>query len=78
MQATNRMKVLCPIERKKEGEPPKTFWLRVGSAFTNRDGSFNVYLDALPTNNKLQIRELDERDLKKDAPASSGDDALPF
>lgn len=52
-------KVLCPI-KSKDGE--KTFWMRVGSAFVNRDGSLNVYLDANPINGKLQIRELDERD----------------
>ncbi len=35
----------------------KSFWVKVGACFTNRDGSFNVYLDALPTNGRLQIRE---------------------
>ncbi|HUU01137.1 MAG TPA: hypothetical protein VM425_06855 [Myxococcota bacterium] len=35
----------------------KSFWIKVGACFTNRDGSFNVYLDALPTNGRLQIRE---------------------
>jgi hypothetical protein len=53
----SRMKVLCPTE--KDG---KTYWTRLGVAFANRDGSTNVYLDALPANGKLQIRELDERD----------------
>jgi hypothetical protein len=53
-------KVLCPIER-KDG---KTHWLRVGSAFPNRDDSINLYLDVLPSNLKLQIRELDEDDLR--------------
>jgi hypothetical protein len=43
----------------------KTFWLRIGSAFINGDGSTNVYLDAYPTNGKLQIRDLDERDFKQ-------------
>jgi len=42
----------------------KTWWLRIGSAWINADGSTNVYLDAYPTNGKLQIRDLDERDLK--------------
>jgi hypothetical protein len=35
----------------------KSFWVKVGACFTNRDGSLNVYLDALPTNGRLQIRE---------------------
>ena len=33
-------------------------WVRVGTAFVNRDGSLNVYLDALPTNGRLHIRDL--------------------
>ena len=60
MDSTKRKKVLCPME--KNG---KTFWLRIGTAFINADGSTNVYLDAYPTNGKLQIRELDDRDLSK-------------
>lgn len=40
----------------KEGQQ-KSFWVRVGTAFVNRDGSLNVYLDAMPTNGKLHIRE---------------------
>jgi hypothetical protein len=48
-----RLDVLCPIERKNGG----TYWLRLGVAFENRDGSISVYLDALPANGRLQIRE---------------------
>ena len=40
----------------KEGSE-KSFWVKVGACFPNRDGSLNVYLDALPINGKLQIRE---------------------
>jgi hypothetical protein len=40
----------------------KAIWLRVGTCFTNRDGSFNVFLDALPVNGKLQIRQRQERE----------------
>lgn len=39
-----------------------TRWLRVGVAFLNRDGSENVYLDAVPLSGKLQIREEDPKD----------------
>ena len=52
-----RMKVLCPLERNG-----KTFWMEIGSAFANKDGSINVYLDAYPIDHKIQIRPLDERD----------------
>ena len=35
-----------------------TWWQRIGQAFTNRDGSIGIYLDALPLGtNKLQVRE---------------------
>ena len=52
-------KVMCPIER-KDGT---THWMRVGTGFPNRDDSVNLYLDVLPANQKLQLRELDEDDL---------------
>jgi hypothetical protein len=80
-------KVLCPVERKDGG----TFWMRVGSAFPNKDQSINLYLDALPLgHNKLQIREMEDEDFNRGkrrdgdaAPPSSqahgaGNDDLPF
>ena len=39
----------------------RPIWVRVGTAFVNRDGSLNVYLDSLPLNGKLHIRELQPR-----------------
>ncbi|HTJ42721.1 MAG TPA: hypothetical protein VL463_11535 [Kofleriaceae bacterium] len=84
------MKVLCPIE--KEGDKKGTFWIRCGTAFVNRDQSINLYLDMLPRNGKLQVREMDEDDLRaRDAsmarkrgqialaemPAANGND-IPF
>jgi len=35
----------------------KALWRRVGNAFLNRDGSYNLYLEALPVNGKLHMRE---------------------
>jgi hypothetical protein len=40
----------------------KTFWNRIGVAFTNKDGSINVKLDALPTSGQLQIRDYEARE----------------
>lgn len=40
----------------------KTYWNRIGVAFTNKDGSINVKLDALPTSGTLQIRDYEPRD----------------
>ena len=49
----NRKNVYTIIE--KEGRKP--FWMRIGSAFVNRDGSLNVRLAALPVDGKLHIRD---------------------
>jgi hypothetical protein len=56
----------------------KSFWLRVGTAFENRDGSLNVYLDAIPINGRLQIREYqpdDEREGHANAAGNNADRA---
>lgn len=52
-------KVISPIE-KKDGS---TFWMRVGTGYPNKDQSINLYLDAIPFNHKLQLREVDDEDL---------------
>ncbi len=75
-------KVIVPIE-KKDGTK---FWMRVGSAFPNKDASINVYLDAIPVGqNCLQIREMTDEDFNRrrphepppGAPAPTSSD-LPF
>lgn len=40
-----------------ENEDGKAKWLKIGTAFVNRDGSINVLLDAYPRDGKLQIRK---------------------
>lgn len=42
------------VERNKDG---RKFWVRVGAAFVNRDGSLSVKLDAMPVNGQLHIRD---------------------
>lgn len=34
-----------------------TVWVRIGTAFVNKDESLNVWLDALPIDGKLHCRE---------------------
>lgn len=48
----------------------KSFWLRIGWANVNRDGSFNLTLDALPTNGKLHVRDYTprEREFEREPP----------
>ena len=71
-------KVICPIERKDGG----TYWMRLGNGHTNKDNSINLYLDAMPVNGKLQLRELTEEELrereqKRSTYASRGESAAP-
>ncbi|GAC1353033.1 MAG: hypothetical protein NVS3B20_17180 [Polyangiales bacterium] len=40
----------------------RAYWLRIGWAHVNRDGSYNLNLDALPINGKLQVRDYTPRD----------------
>lgn len=51
--------VFTIVESQKEAD--RKFWIRIGRAFENRDGSTTVYLDALPVNGLLQIREENDR-----------------
>ncbi len=51
------LSVYAIIERKDSTRP--SYWMKIGSAFTNQDGSINLYLDAFPLgpHHKLQVRE---------------------
>lgn len=81
LNPSGMMKVLSPMKNPKTG---KTYWVRCGAAYTNRDGSTNIYLDTYPTNGQLQVRELNEYDLKRRAERTgAGNDAaaadnMPF
>lgn len=70
LQQKKMFKVLSAIDKRDGG----TFWMRVGSAYTNRDNSVNIYLDVFPKSFQFQLRELDEEDLRKRDPqrTSSG------
>ena len=39
----------------KNGE--KSYWHKIGRAHVNKDGSLNIYLNALPMNGELNIRD---------------------
>jgi hypothetical protein len=57
---TKKIQAVYTVVPKNDG---KELWLRVGSAFPNRDGSLSVLLDAMPTNGRLQVREYTPRDV---------------
>jgi hypothetical protein len=69
------LQVLAIIERKDR----PSVWVKVGAAFTNRDGSTTLLLDAFPIGtNKLQIREERERDFAPRAANGNGLAAAPY
>jgi hypothetical protein len=37
----------------------RSFWCRIGTGFVNRDGSYNLFFDALPVNGTAHLREVD-------------------
>jgi len=52
-----RLQVFSIKTENKGSGDEKTIWIKAGSAWVNRDGSINVYLDVLPLDGKLHIRE---------------------
>src|SRR3990170_6179045 len=60
--------------REREGSDKKHFWVKIGIAFVNRDGSWNIYLDATPLDGKLQIRE--HKEFEERVPAGNGAGAV--
>jgi hypothetical protein len=47
--------VYAVLDRKDGAKP---YWMKIGAAFTNRDGSLSVVLDSFTAStNRLQIRE---------------------
>ena len=46
-----------------ETNEERALWRRVGSGFVNRDGSYNLCLDALPVNGRLHMREAENAPL---------------
>jgi hypothetical protein len=51
---TKSIKAVFTVVDRGQG---RSFWIRVGTGFTNGDGSLTVRLDAIPVNGTLQIRE---------------------
>lgn len=52
-EVSKRKEIFHIIER--EGIDP--IWTRVGIAFVNRDDSLNLYLDLMPMNGRLHVRD---------------------
>ncbi len=54
--------IVSAIER-GEGDQKKSFWNRVGTAFENKDGSWNLRFDYFPTDptTTIQLRDIDPK-----------------
>lgn len=60
MNQTKTMQLVGAIER-NGGVGKKTWWTRIGVAFQNKDGSYNLRFDYLPhlAGTTIQMREMD-------------------
>jgi hypothetical protein len=70
-QVTN-MKTVYTVVSSGKG---KSYWTKVGVGYLNQDGSWNLKLDAIPTNGTLQVREFEPFDRRRDPEASSSSKA---
>lgn len=70
------MKQLVAAVERSEG---KSFWTRIGVAFENRDGSWNLRFDFLPTDPEttIQLRNFDRRGDSEASPGSSDEQQAP-
>lgn len=62
---TKTMKTVFTVVERGQG---KSIWVRIGVGFTNRDGSLNLKLDALPVSGTLQVRDWEPAERRADAP----------
>lgn len=67
-------KVVYSITERANG---KSFWTRIGVAFTNRDGSITLKLDCVPLGGTMQIRDYEPRDGERDARGATPFGASP-
>ena len=67
------MQLVAAIER-GEGDQKKSYWTRIGVAFENKDGSWNLRFDYLPArpDTTIQLRAFDPKEeTESPAPAPS-------
>ncbi len=56
-----KFKHLWMIETRNRDGREAEFWTKIGVAFENRDGSYNLELAAVPVSGRLQMREPNPR-----------------
>jgi hypothetical protein len=50
----------------RESGNGKSFWTRIGAAWTNKDGGFTVQLDCVPLDGRLVCQPADKAEKKAD------------
>jgi hypothetical protein len=60
---SKNMKTVFTVVERGQG---KSIWVRIGVGFVNKDGSWNIHLDAVPTNGKLQVRDWEPYERRND------------
>lgn len=62
MTTTKNKKQIVAAVQRAHGE--RSYWTRIGTAFENSDGSWNLLFDYFPTKpgTTLQIRDIESRD----------------
>jgi hypothetical protein len=58
------MKIVAAVPRKGgDADTTRSFWTKIGVAFENRDASWNLRFDFLPTSPEttIQLREFDPK-----------------
>jgi hypothetical protein len=71
MEKESKKMAIFSVRKEKGGK----VWVRSGTAFTNTDGSLNLYLDVVPLDGRLHVREIAER--RDFAPANVSFDQQP-
>ena len=61
-KSNERLDAFTIVERAQKAnasaeDSEKKFWVKIGSAWINKDDSLNVYLDAVPVNGMLHLRK---------------------
>lgn len=55
---SSKLKVVYAITERGE----KSYWTKIGVAYTNRDNSITIKLDAVPVGGTMQVRDWTPRD----------------
>ncbi len=74
MNSDTKMMQLVAVVERTVGTEKKNWWTKIGVAFQNKDGSWNLRFDYLPTRSEttIQMREYDPKDAAAAQPQAAG------